>query len=214
MLSLAVPGCRVQRHFSAQDLIWGIRFETKKVQKRFWTINQQPPNWQQIDSTRNRTTTLQRIGVRLHRYATRLILQRSTNGFCSSALREKNKHQKAVPKNSNGFKPPTLHTRNCAPFFGLVCAPIEPSSGTATPLAGCKRVSIYSKYNLVFSNEYIITSEFNLIKILRKNPKPLHSQNGEEMQVFDFFENAHRHDSAYVDYGHSKWRQKIDEGSL
>ena len=113
-----------------------------KINKKFcwhWTNNQQSHNWQyiDIDSSRNQTTVLQRIGVRLYRYTTRLVLLGSTNGFYYFALQEKNVCKKAVLKHSNRFKPPTSQEK-CEPFWTDACSDFAQQKKT-TPLASYMR---------------------------------------------------------------------------
>lgn len=64
--------------------------------------SQQPPNWQQFDSTRNRTTALQCTGVKLYRYTIGLILTRRITNFLFFSPTRKpltKRHHRSNPTN-------------------------------------------------------------------------------------------------------------------
>ena len=114
-----------------------------KINKKFcwhWTNNQQLPNWQYIDSLWNQTTVLQRIGVRLHHYATRLVLLGSTNDFYSFTLQEK-RLQKGSIEALQRLRTTNLARKSVSRFEPMP-AQISHSSKTTTPLASCKENNV------------------------------------------------------------------------
>ena len=109
---------------------------------RHWTIDQQPPKWQQIDSTRRWTTGLERIGVMLHCYASRLVLTTNNERYIFFQFTRK-MHTKKYYQN-----PSTPSNRNPARTYacrfqteGIL---IVPNWETATSPDGCGSRCIYA----------------------------------------------------------------------
>ena len=108
-------------------------------------LNQQPPNWQQLDAPGPRTTALRPNGRRFNRYISRLVPTMSLEWFVTLQFTRKINLKKAVARPSKGFEP-TAPEKAQMPIWMPIWTrgvPIAPHERVTVPVVSCSGWPIY-----------------------------------------------------------------------